>query len=401
MHFSHNIENRYSTFKKVIPTLVLYLFINGLFVLKYVGRTQYSPVAALVLYIFAILLFFLSFKFLFRGASKKKLINSLIGLLSIISITIILLLHHEINPDTLNIDRWSAIHYFIQNLFDGIYPYAAQTHLGGYGSPFPIWQFFHIPFFLMGNISYAMIFSFLLFVIALMYYEENKEKKLFIILLLTLSPSFWYEAAARSDLFYNFILVFITILIIENNKVSLQKNTLLLGAICGLFMSTRISVIIPFFIFLFPEFIKISVRKKLTFIGTIFLAFALSFLPLILWDFHMLFLFEFNPFVLQSRQGNLFDVAFIIGISVFFSLRWQDNFFRLNEYIAFALFAFIAFTYLIKLISSNFADNIFSSAYDITYFNMGMPFLIYSLATAFLRNNEYSKDSKKAFLDKD
>ena len=43
------------------------------------------------------------------------------------------------------------------------------------------------------------------------------------------------------------------------------------------------------------------------------------------------------------------------------------------------------------MITSNFVNNLFSSAYDITYFNMALPFLIFSIVYSF---NDITENNK-------
>ena len=69
----------------------------------------------------------------------------------------------HIDPYSIKVDRWSAIHNFLTCLLAGEYPYAAQTHLGGYGSPFPVWQLFHLPFYLLGNVGLSLIVAVIIF----------------------------------------------------------------------------------------------------------------------------------------------------------------------------------------------------------------------------------------------
>ena len=136
----------------------LFFFINGLFVAKYSLRLGYNPFVALGLYAAcAIVVMYLVLKSNHLPENKAIKIAYLFACISIVAI--IALLQSLINPLQLQVDRWSAIHNFLQNLFQGIYPYAAKTHLGGYGSPFPVWQFFHIPFYLLSNVGLGMVFS--------------------------------------------------------------------------------------------------------------------------------------------------------------------------------------------------------------------------------------------------
>lgn len=375
---------------KTIPLIALFLSINGLFVLKYVSRTSFHPVLLLALFCIFTSIILFSFPYFVKTLDKKKT-NISIGLLCVFVTAGILLLHYFINPYELNIDRWSAIHSVIHNLFDGIYPYSAQTHLGGYGSPFPVWQLFHIPFYIVGNIALAMLFSFFILVFTLVRYLDDKKSALFYIVLLAISPAFWYETAVRSDLFYNFLLVFIVSVVIHKKKYKIDENPVLLGIICGLFLSTRLTVVIPFFMFFLSDFISSMWKNKITFLLSIFASFTASFLPLIFWDSETFIFFEFNPFVLQSRQGSILEFILIVPLSVFLAIRWKKDFIKLNAYTAYSMIILVVVVFLHRMITSNFANHLFSSAYDISYFNMALPFLIFSIVYSFIDTTENSK----------
>jgi hypothetical protein len=296
----------------------------------------------------------------------------------LITITILLI---KINPYAIHVDRWSAIHNFLHNLFQGLYPYSAKTHLGGYGSPFPIWQAFHIPFYLLGDVGLGMLFSIITLSIFLIWLFDNYLKAFLFNVLLAISPAFWYEVAVRSDLFYNFILCLIAITYIHKKRYSIQQHFLGLGILCGLFLSTRFSIVIPFAIYLFSDFIRSDIKQKFTFGAIIILVFIISFLPFIFWNFNTLFFFEYNPFILQTRQGSLLEVVLISSLGVFLSLKWKANILLCSSYISITLFILVSVTFLHRMISEHFVNGLFSSSYDITYFNMALPFIIFALAS--------------------
>ena len=169
----------------------LYFVINGLFIYKYVSRTSYNPTLLLIVYIFGLLLsYFLLFKPFVERTSQgaKKIIFWLVVLFAIVGISV---LHVLIDPYSIDVDRWSAINNFWVVFFNGEYPYLAETHLGGYGSPFPIWQLFHLLFYLLGDVGYAFVFVFIILSITLVYvFKSFKLSQTFLFFLL-LSPSFW------------------------------------------------------------------------------------------------------------------------------------------------------------------------------------------------------------------
>lgn len=363
---------------------LIFLLVNNLFVAKYTIRAGYNPIittgvySAIVIIIFQLKLLRISFK-------HSKAIILILSSLIIISIG---LLHHFIDPLRIQVDRWSAINNFIDYLFNGIYPYSARTHLGGYGSPFPIWQLFHIPFFILGDIGIGMIFSFVILVVFLWWYFEAQKSTLIYLILMLISPAFWYEAAVRSDLMYNLIICLILIGIVDKLNVSLQSQPLFLGIIVGLFLSTRLSIAIPFTIYLFPGFLNATTYNKLKFLSIASMLFALTFLPFILWDFKTLFFFQYNPFILQSRQGSILEVILILGLSVSFSFLWKKDIALCFALSSVALTSLVIVTFIHRMISNHFISGIFDSAYDITYFNMALPFLIFYLTSDYSYKRE-------------
>lgn len=372
--------------KRILIQFLLFLCVNGLFVLKYAARTSLNPILCLFVYLLLVNLLFFFYKKIIGSKKSQKKVN----VFFVVNIVVVLIgisyFHYVVNPYDLMVDRWSALHNFIQKLFQGIYPYSAQTHLDGYGSPFPVWQLFHIPFYLLGNVAFGMSFVLLVFLFISFRFVKNNLSLSSFLFLLTLSPAFWYEVIVRSDLFYNFLLILAVLIFINVKKHTLEKKTLMLGVICGLFLSTRLAAAIPFFIYFFPEFLKSSWKQRVSFVTIILIVFIVSFVPFIIWDPQSLLFFDYNPFVLQSRQGSWVEILFIVIFSMFFSLKWRGDFICFSEYTAYAILGFVSITFIHRMARLGVVDDgIFSSAYDITYFNMALPFLVFSISSRILQ----------------
>jgi len=138
----------------------LYLAVNVLFVIKYSLRVLSVEWVFLV-----VLVYIIGVSGLFYLINKLRKVHDIV-LFFTVSIGIVLLIfaQYSIDPCLLQVDRWSAIHNFLDNLLHGEYPYSARTHLGGYSSPFPVWQLFHFPFYFLGNVGLSIFFIFGLFV---------------------------------------------------------------------------------------------------------------------------------------------------------------------------------------------------------------------------------------------
>ena len=85
---------------------------------------------------------------------------------------------------------------------------------------------------------------------------------------------------------------------------------------------------------------------------TIIISFVITFLPFLLWKSNMLLFFEYNPFILQTRQGHLTDLLLMIAIGIYVIVTFIHNMYLHDNW-----------------------NELFESAYDITYFGMALPFL--------------------------
>ena len=356
---------------------LLYSSINVLFILKYGLRI--APLSTIVvacgLYvaIMAAILWGLNARI---KRPSKNIVYPLIG----ITIAGLVILQLHFDPYALKVDRWSAIHNFLQNLLSGEYPYAAQTHLEGYGSPFPVWQILHLPLYLLGNVGLSFVFFLLLFTDTIRRTASLRAATT-AFLLLALSPAFIYEVSVRSDLISNFLLCATILMFLHHYKVTLERNWVLIAVICGLMMSTRLSIAIPFIVYYFYDYLRCHQAKiQILFPCLAILVFALTFLPFMLWNGQMLFFFEYNPFILQTRQGLYIDYILIMVICITASV-WMKN--RWHYYMlisASCLLALVVITFTSNMYIYDCWDELFCSRFDITYFNMALPFTIAAIA---------------------
>lgn len=360
---------------KLMAPLISYLIINLLFIVKYSARISYKlSVVLAVTYTVSV---FMAFFILQRVNIKKK--STLLVL--ILSYAMLLAIGQSlIDPYLLKVDRWSAIHNFIYNLFHGIYPYSAQTHLGGYGSPFPAWQFFHIPFYLLGNVGLSFFFSLGIFFASIWKTFTSKQLSSIFVLML-LSPAIMYECLVRSDLITNFIIVASTINYLCLNNVDVRKHWKKTAFIVGIFLSTRLATAIPFFIYLFPYYRNFSRRQQIMFPLYIICTFMITFVPFMFWNGEMLFFFQYNPFILQTRQGSMTIVLLLIPIITYLALSWKNDFRQLMFHISLAMIVLVVVTFTYNMYTTNTWCELFQSRYDITYLDMSLPFLLTWLST--------------------
>lgn len=107
----------------------LFIIVNALFVAKYSARifpkgTIYITLAYIVIMVLAL------WKVMPWLTSNRKMSLGL-SVFGVVAILTMIGMQAYIDPFSLQVDRWSALHYPIDNLLHGKYPYSAQTHLGG------------------------------------------------------------------------------------------------------------------------------------------------------------------------------------------------------------------------------------------------------------------------------
>ena len=360
---------------EALPGLTMYLLINSLFLLKYVSRSSFPEWASVVVYSLFIISLVSMFRLLPERFFKPLYFTVAAGMLAGI-----LLLHRTIDPLTVQVDRWSAIDHFLERMLKGEYPYMAQTHLGGYGSPFPFWNLFHLPYYLLGDVAIVMLAVLIALIFSLKRITENYTGAALFLVLLAVSPAFWYEVAVRSDLLYNFLLCFLIITWWYRRGINIGNSLWTTALVSGLMLSTRLSIVIPFFLYLFPGFILAGWKQRLLFTGIAALCFLLTFLPFMVWDLNQLVFFEYNPFVLQTRQGSPLELLVLAALLVPFSLLWKGNTVRYATFTYLTIVVFVSVTFIHRMFTDNFESELFSSRYDITYFNMSLPFVLWVIS---------------------
>lgn len=316
--------------------------------------------------------------------SKLQVSNYFLSFAFAGCLCLMIFFQYTVDPYQIQVDRWSAIHNFLHYFLCGQYPYMAQTHLGGYGSPFPIWQFFHLPFYLFGNVGLSIFFVWAFFTYSIKSYAGNAAA-LVSIILLVISPAFVYEIVVRSDLVTNFLLVASILIFFYIKKIRLSSHFWMIAATSGLLLSTRFTAVIPLSMYYFYEWYKLPLMRKLLFPIVVIGIFLLTFLPFVLWDIDDLFFFKYNPFMLQSRQIQSADFILFIPLFIYWAYSWRHHesikicYLKLMKNISYFLIVLIMVTFMHNMVlSGNYL--IFSSTYDITYFNMALPYLVMGIS---------------------
>lgn len=366
----------------VVPRLTLpvaaYCVVNTFFIAKYSARITpalfpYIAVTALVAH-YTLLTYLLPH---FRDRRRHTAAPAAVGALSLCAMVAV---QYAVDPMLIQVDRWSALHNPIAHLLSGQYPYTATTHLGGYASPFPVWQVAHVPFYLLGNVGLAIFCAITLFLYSI-YKVWDRHAAVCAMALLAASPAVWYEVAVRSDLITNALLLaaLAALTLPRLSAPWLSRHAVAVGVAVALLACTRLLALVPAALLLFPYFLRLPWRRRLLLCAVAAAVFTATFLPFALWDRQQFFHFEFNPWTLQTRQGHTTDFLLFIPLAIALALTWRG---RRDAYLhntTIMLLTFIGVTIAHRMLDSGNYD-LFHSAYDITYFSTALPFAIMTLS---------------------
>lgn len=357
-------------------TYLIFILINTLFVLKYTSRTDsFNEYLAALIYTLSLSII----SFIYIRLNLIYYYKPLFFMTSIFFFVFTIYLNINIDGNTLMVDRWSAMEVGIRALINGEYPYSAIDHLNGRTSNLPTLLFIGIPFYFLGNIGFLQSFAFLLFLYITFKVFNSYKSRLLCLLLLILSPSYLWEIYAKSDLMSNFIIILSAVIFIQdrisrNIKITPLFESFLLTSL----IMTRLTAIIPISILLFKHFYKYSVQKKIIFI-------AVSLTTMIIFSYicfnkvsSLSHFYQHNPFELQNRQLPSIISFILIVAPMIYSFRTKDLKSIIYLSVIFLLLP-VSIAFFISILNNGFVASLFKSSFDISYFNMVLPFLLLSL----------------------
>lgn len=370
------MEKLLDSYKKIIA-LVVYLIINSFFILKYSIRQEYFSTLSIFLIYNILVVIGIYLIYFFRDfISKVKKVNYYFLAVCILIFVVFVLVNVFIDGNTLNSDRWSAMHTTINGVLNGNYPYSLKDHLGQTSSNLPGLFFIGLPFYLIGNVSLLQPFIFLVTSLLLFKSKLEMYKKAIIVFLLIVSPAYLWEIFAKSDLLSNiFILVFFIILWDIKFKLNYFKYPFLLSFFIAFLVLTRGIVVIPLTLFLFSSFIKSSNKAKLKFsIGFLINMVLISF-PFLITLPEIEVIKEHNPFNHQTRftpkwvQITFIILPFIFGVRI---KKIHQVIFQSLLFLTLLLFL----SFILEIIDEGYKNTLHNSSFDISYLTMILPFSI-------------------------
>lgn len=347
------------------------VFINCLFILKYGLRiTEYALVLALI-YIVSCYFFYIKKNAFLNSKLYENVLTKALVTIPIIFAFISFL---KVDLPALNVDRWSVIDNFLTYLFNGDYPYSAESHMGNPPGPMPIYYLIALPFYFFKGYSFLGVLGYA--IIGFLSLNSRFDYKNSTTIISILSVFMIYEIMALSNVFTYSVLSALTLAYFESSLKTQKKNILISLLLLGLMLSTR-SVYSLVYVVFFLSYLKsgmLSIVKASLYSTIILFFFALTFLPFVLFygDSFM----KINPFIVQSSflVPQLFVSSFFI-IALFFGLLAKNSAQRFF-YSGITLFVAICIYAGYHMNQSGVYTAYMGSKIDLTYFVLCVPFLL-------------------------
>lgn len=354
---------------------IYFIFINSLFFYKYGSRHPSFSISFLLGYILIqiVVLIFIEFnKIKFRDFHIRYSYFILCSLL----VSAIFIITYITDANTLNVDRWSAMNVAIKAVLSNEYPYTAVDHLGGRTSNFPGLILIGIPFYLLGNVGYLQVFSFILLSFTL-YKCFTIQTAFKCILLFSISICFWYEIAVISDFMSNMIIVLCSIMLWDFYfGKEIFRKPILLAVLMSILLLTRAVAFVPIALFIFASFWKTSLSNKIKFLITaLFTCLSLIFLAVKNCP-DLETLKNYNPLLLQISYTSHYVnfLAIILPLILSFYIR---NIYYSLFYYSFFILLLIALSSVVVFYSRfEISEMIHDNKYDLVYLSYLLPIAI-------------------------
>ena len=369
-----NIKN-YSVF-------FIYLFVNSFFILKYGENYNILLLIGYLIAIFGLSIFYVKIDL------KDVFYKSFFWFGVIAFFFLSIYLNYRVDGNSLNVDRWSAMETGIKAILNGQYPYNIPDHMGQESSNLPMLIVLGMPFYLLfGSVGYLQSFSFLLFVCLVFKIFDNYKQRMAVLALLFLSPSYLWEIYVKSDLFSNFIIIcgFTCLVWIKFLKEKNMKPGFI-SFLAALILLTRLSSVLPLIILLFKRFFDFSVKEKLRFV----LIFLLTISVIVYIFFHnapeFSVFIKHNPFMIQgTKQPLILSFSYIV-LAFLLSFKVK-TFYETIFWAGTLLFICVFVPFLMFFAEYGYTDMITNSFFDLSFFNMCMPFVMITLIWGIFKNN--------------
>jgi hypothetical protein len=282
----------------------------------------------------------------------------------------------RIEPRAVRVDRWSAMTAFNDRLLSGRFPYEARTHLGSRVSGLPVLFAIGLPFQLAGDVGYLQPVAFAAFVGALFAMAGRRASLWWPVVLLGASPVFLWEVAVRSDLLSNAALAVLFLVLCERWRGRpTAARVVVVAALGGLCLGTRLALAVPFIVY-FVGYFRGAWRTGLAAAAGALAVFVATLLPFAAWNWTS-FLVN-NPLAWQASLSPAPVQVAAALMAVAAGLGAKDlaaAAFRGGAILA----ASVATAFALAALRGGFAQALWGTGFDISYFDLAVPFLIVPL----------------------
>jgi hypothetical protein len=367
------------------------LSMNAIFAFKYFPRWSSHHGIFIGVYLGAFLVFQIFGATIGNFFSTRKRMSLIIAAMALFWIVAL----RFVPVENLMLDRWQIVTGWLDNFFNGQYPYtpipSAKNHVPG---PFPVLFLLAIPFYWLNEIAYFSIAGFVLFSFLLVRIFKGAEGGVAssCVLNLFFALPLQYEVFARSTLFINAVLILSVMVYYDRGAWSSRRHYVAGGLVGGLLLSTRSIAVLPFII----SFIRLlrdkrpGLRRLSVLAGTSAAVFVMTLLPL-----YLLYPGEFllnNPI---STENSLLPVWWIGAFFFFYACvaSWfSRSFFAGIAWSGILLFLLVSVVFIITVVHFGFTSAFYRSTFDVSYFVLSLPFLIItqqqSMSLLWVQKNE-------------
>lgn len=269
-----------------------------------------------------------------------------------------------------------AIKNWLNNLFNGTFPYSMKNTFAGY----PFFYLVLSPFYLIGNIALLEVFLWVILALFLIFHSVTVREKVIKLFFLLVSPLTFFGLFEASGYFLSAAIIIVIILLSNKylNPAKVDRYFILFAVALGLFFSISIEVITVLIIYLL-YFFRNHMKELSLFLEILLAVFLITIIPFIVWNPILFFIngpiSSFLNFKFPWWETILFlGVAFYIGWMV---SDLQEIFFS---------------TGILLIITS--VINLFLLHTSLSSFIFALPFLIFSI-----KDYRVEKYSGKVLID--
>ncbi|MEJ2616994.1 MAG: hypothetical protein P8Z35_18720, partial [Ignavibacteriaceae bacterium] len=252
-----------------------------------------------------------------------------------------------------------AIKNWLNNFFNGTFPYLLKNTFTAY----PSFYLISSPFYLIGNVLLLEILIWVILALFLIFNSVTVREKIIKLFLLLVSPLTFYGLFEASMYFLNAVILIALILLSDKylNPQKVDKYFILFAIVFGLFFSVSIEVIAILIIYML-YFFRNNLRELSLFLEILLAVFLITIIPFIVWN---PILFFINGPLNSFLKMPWWEIILYLVIAVYIGWLVSD----LQE---------IFFAAGILLIISSII-NLPYIHYSISGFIFALPFLIFSI----------------------